>query len=433
MVAHLDGGYTRSDLGCHPGALVTTDICQRLGTGAGRGRGRPRRRAGGRADRTTAGGSGGDRLDGWPTDMRILVRRETNRGRPPVVAVRAGQRPPLPAHRDQRHGRAAPAASRPGIGCTPAWGVHPLRQEHRPGPLAVALVRDQHRLDHRRRYRNRPAVLEAAAAAAGPLAKAEPAILRYRLLHAAARLVKRSRHLILRIPETWPWAEEFAAAVNRVRAIPCPPNHFPYNPKKGAATHRGRGTRRHRTTRGAAAYAEAGIKISSSSQQPSGENSDHHEILRCEDIVVTSSSTRHRARCSAIAPGSAVGCFQTAPSGRSVSSRESRGPTRRVGRASRVFGTNPAALAARFDARIQTPARPASCAGRLDAFGPRSGRALLPDVARRWRRSAGRAGRQSVRVEQTAARSQCAQNHIFQGRLGIFMPLPGEEVERRGT
>ena len=32
--------------------------------------------------------------------------------------------------------------------------------------------------------------------------------------------VKRSRYLILRVPETWPWAQEFAAAVNRVRAIP---------------------------------------------------------------------------------------------------------------------------------------------------------------------------------------------------------------------
>ena len=53
-----------------------------------------------------------------------------------------------------------------------------------------------------------------------PLAKVEPATLRYRLLHAAARLVRRSRHLILRVPETWPWAKEFAAAVNRVRAIP---------------------------------------------------------------------------------------------------------------------------------------------------------------------------------------------------------------------
>jgi hypothetical protein len=54
----------------------------------------------------------------------------------------------------------------------------------------------------------------------GPLAKAGPATLRYRLLHAAACLIKRSRYLILRVPETWPWAQEFAAAVNHVRAIP---------------------------------------------------------------------------------------------------------------------------------------------------------------------------------------------------------------------
>ena len=54
----------------------------------------------------------------------------------------------------------------------------------------------------------------------GPLAKAEPATLRYRLLHAAARLVSHSRKLILRIPETWPWAQEFADAFNRVLAIP---------------------------------------------------------------------------------------------------------------------------------------------------------------------------------------------------------------------
>jgi hypothetical protein len=51
-------------------------------------------------------------------------------------------------------------------------------------------------------------------------AKAEPATLRYQLLHAAARLVRHSRHLILRIPETWPWAKQFADALNRVRAIP---------------------------------------------------------------------------------------------------------------------------------------------------------------------------------------------------------------------
>ena len=54
----------------------------------------------------------------------------------------------------------------------------------------------------------------------GGLAKAEPATLCYRLLHAVVRLFKRSRHLILRVSETWPWANEFADALNRVRAIP---------------------------------------------------------------------------------------------------------------------------------------------------------------------------------------------------------------------
>jgi Transposase DDE domain group 1 len=54
----------------------------------------------------------------------------------------------------------------------------------------------------------------------GPLARAEPATLRHRLLHTAVRLVRRSRHLLLRRSETWPWAQEFADEFNRVLAIP---------------------------------------------------------------------------------------------------------------------------------------------------------------------------------------------------------------------
>jgi hypothetical protein len=38
----------------------------------------------------------------------------------------------------------------------------------------------------------------------GPLAVAEPQTLRYRLLHTGARIIKRARKTILRIPETWP-------------------------------------------------------------------------------------------------------------------------------------------------------------------------------------------------------------------------------------
>jgi Transposase DDE domain group 1 len=54
----------------------------------------------------------------------------------------------------------------------------------------------------------------------GSLAVAEPHTLRYRLLHTGARIIKRARKTILRIPETWPWANELAAAFRRVLATP---------------------------------------------------------------------------------------------------------------------------------------------------------------------------------------------------------------------
>lgn len=50
----------------------------------------------------------------------------------------------------------------------------------------------------------------------GELARAEPKALRYRLLHAAARLVRRGRQVLLRLPAHWPWAVELAGAYRRV-------------------------------------------------------------------------------------------------------------------------------------------------------------------------------------------------------------------------
>jgi len=52
----------------------------------------------------------------------------------------------------------------------------------------------------------------------GAMAKAEPATLRYRLLHVAARLARRGRDLHLRIDENWPWAAQLDAAFGRLRA-----------------------------------------------------------------------------------------------------------------------------------------------------------------------------------------------------------------------
>ena len=56
----------------------------------------------------------------------------------------------------------------------------------------------------------------------GDLARAEPKTLRYRVLHAGARLVRGGRRRTLKIAATWPWAEEIVTAWQRVQAIPHP-------------------------------------------------------------------------------------------------------------------------------------------------------------------------------------------------------------------
>lgn len=56
----------------------------------------------------------------------------------------------------------------------------------------------------------------------GDLAKAEPKKLRYRLLHAAARITRGGRRTWLRIAEHWPWARELAAAFTQLAALPRP-------------------------------------------------------------------------------------------------------------------------------------------------------------------------------------------------------------------
>ena len=52
----------------------------------------------------------------------------------------------------------------------------------------------------------------------GQLARAEPKTMRHRVLHVAAVLVRRQRHLVLRLDESWPWASELATAFMRLRA-----------------------------------------------------------------------------------------------------------------------------------------------------------------------------------------------------------------------
>jgi hypothetical protein len=56
----------------------------------------------------------------------------------------------------------------------------------------------------------------------GDLAKAEPKTLRYKVLHAAARLVHGGRRRRLKIAANWPWAEAITRAWQRIHALPQP-------------------------------------------------------------------------------------------------------------------------------------------------------------------------------------------------------------------
>jgi Transposase DDE domain group 1 len=57
----------------------------------------------------------------------------------------------------------------------------------------------------------------------GPLAAAEPKTLRYRILHAAARLARSGRRHRLKIAATWPWATAIVTAWDRISALPQAP------------------------------------------------------------------------------------------------------------------------------------------------------------------------------------------------------------------
>jgi hypothetical protein len=71
--------------------------------------------------------------------------------------------------------------------------------------------------------RRHPAGLAAAAPPGGPLARAEPKTLRYRILHTAARLARSGRRRRLNISATWPWAAAIVTAWNRITALPQAP------------------------------------------------------------------------------------------------------------------------------------------------------------------------------------------------------------------
>jgi len=155
---------------------------------------------------------GGDQLENWPTDMRIIVRRE----RPSAGAQ-------LCALEEADGWRYQLLATN-----TPGRQLDFLEARHR----AHARVEDRVRcgkdtgLDH---LPSHSMAINAAWCVAAmiatdllcwfrllcldsDLARAEPRTLRYRLLHTAARIVRGQRKRKIKIPKTWPWAHDLAAA-----------------------------------------------------------------------------------------------------------------------------------------------------------------------------------------------------------------------------
>lgn len=163
-----------------------------------------------------------DQLKTWPTDLRVIVRREPipvgmqvslfeqhDGYRYQVIATNTvgGILQRLEA-RHRVHARVEDGirtAKATGLRRLPskAWGINEAWCQV--VALAVDLLAWLRHL-----------------ALDGDLAKAEPKTLRYRLLHTAARITHGQRLRWLNIPPTWPWANALATAFARVQALPAP-------------------------------------------------------------------------------------------------------------------------------------------------------------------------------------------------------------------
>jgi Transposase DDE domain group 1 len=166
--------------------------------------------------------AGGDRLAGWPADMRILIRREN-----PAPGAQLSL---FEQHEAKRY-QATATNTRHGQ-------VQFLEARHRTQARVEARIRcgKDTGLRHlpSRDYKVNIAWCQAASMACdllawlrllaldGDLAKAEPKTLRYKVLHTAGRIVKGQRRRYLRIPPSWPWAQEIADAFTLIMALPPP-------------------------------------------------------------------------------------------------------------------------------------------------------------------------------------------------------------------
>jgi hypothetical protein len=174
-------------------------------------------------------GPGGDQLKGWPKSMRVFARRERPHPGAQLTLFEAED-----GWRYSLWATSRPVTTRGWLGqCAYIDAAHRV---HARMEDVIRTGKDTglgHFPSHD--YKVSQAWLDASMTACillawlrllaldGDLAKAEPKTLRYRVLHAAARLVRGGRRRWLKIAASWPWAEAITAAWQRISALPQAP------------------------------------------------------------------------------------------------------------------------------------------------------------------------------------------------------------------
>jgi hypothetical protein len=174
-------------------------------------------------------GPAGDQLQGWPGKMRIFARRERPHPGAQLSLFEAGD-----GWRYTLWVTNRPASTRGWLG-QPAY-IDAAHRVHARVEDAIRTGKDcgigkfpSTSLAMNKAWQ--AAALTAATLLAwlkllaldGALAKAEPKTVRYRILHAAARLTRGGRQRRLNIAATWPWAADIVTAWDRISALPQAP------------------------------------------------------------------------------------------------------------------------------------------------------------------------------------------------------------------
>jgi Transposase DDE domain group 1 len=171
-------------------------------------------------------GPGGDQLDGWPATMRIFARRER-----PHPGAKLSLFENEDGWRYQLWVTNLPATTKGWRGKT-AY-IDAAHRVHARVEDAIRTGKDTGigRFPSRD-FKINQAWLTAAMTAqillawlkllalSGDLARAEPKTLRYRILHAAARLVRGGRRRRWKFAANWPWAAAITRAWQRICALP---------------------------------------------------------------------------------------------------------------------------------------------------------------------------------------------------------------------